>query len=342
MAGSIDNEVRSRTPRQGLILPYGHANAYQKLKNTELIAACDSNIDNLNKFCNEYKINAKYSDYKEMIKNEELDIVSIVTPPDNRCEMILHIVENNLCGIFTEKPLCLSLSESDKIIKILLENKTSIVFGGVRRNWSIFKYVRELYDNKKFGKLKTVLAFSGFSERANHLNPIGGHFIDTIQFLSGDSVPLRIKGKINFKINKNNLYKLIKQDKAITNAQIDLANGVTIYIIPSEVLYEYELIYEYAIIRIQNDGESILIRKRDHNNLAWDKINHDDIAHKSGTIDKIQNLIIDIESNKGSIVNINSVKNSQEIGFGLYESYLSGEISVCPPIKNRSRIIYSR
>ncbi len=110
-----------------------HATAIKEHNLGDIVAVCDISKDKLKAFKINYALpNAKeYVDYREMLNNEEIDIVHICTPHYLHKEMIIESLNrgvNALC----EKPLCLRADELSEI-ETVLKNSTARV-GVVQQN----------------------------------------------------------------------------------------------------------------------------------------------------------------------------------------------------------------
>jgi len=68
-----------------------HAQAYQRSGKVELVAA--SAIDNLDNFCKQYDIPNSYPDYKEMLKRDDLELISICVPNFLHKEVVIAAAE---------------------------------------------------------------------------------------------------------------------------------------------------------------------------------------------------------------------------------------------------------
>ena len=79
IAYSIDNDPARK-------ITWYHINAYKKSKDTQVISICD--IDETQVISQECDIYSGYTDYREMLKNEDLDIVSICTPINTHVQII--------------------------------------------------------------------------------------------------------------------------------------------------------------------------------------------------------------------------------------------------------------
>ncbi len=96
-----------------------------KIPLMELVSCCDINNKKLNSF--KYKNISKYLNFNEMLKNEKLDLILILTPSGlhyKHSKMALLKKKNVLC----EKPMCLKVSHGKELIKIAKRKK---VFYGV-------------------------------------------------------------------------------------------------------------------------------------------------------------------------------------------------------------------
>ena len=106
----------------GHIAEQFHLPAWIKNKNTEVVAICDTNIKKLNTASRKFKIKTKYLSLKEMIKNEEIDILSISTPPYMHFEQIMLAIKNNI-NVFSEKPFLIFEKHFNRIKKAIGEKK---------------------------------------------------------------------------------------------------------------------------------------------------------------------------------------------------------------------------
>ena len=64
-----------------------HSNAYTQNPATELVAAMDVNTESAKRLSEEFSVPAVYTDYKQMLEKEALDIVSITTWQGVRAEI---------------------------------------------------------------------------------------------------------------------------------------------------------------------------------------------------------------------------------------------------------------
>jgi len=95
----------------GVKAPDSHLKAYQDCPDTDLVALCDL-------FPIAKELTAEYDEYQyyeDMVENDDLDIVSVCTPPETHCQIVCDIAPF-VKAIYCEKPIALTLEEADKMI----------------------------------------------------------------------------------------------------------------------------------------------------------------------------------------------------------------------------------
>ena len=133
-----------------------------------------------------------------------VDIVLLTIPYAYRSEYYQEIKNRN-CAVYLEKPIALTVKEHNMISSLLSPYK--IACGFQRRSWGPTLLVKELIDNKIFGKLKSVVyelgnpvSFVGAQGFVSNPQAPGGgilfevgiHGLDTILFCtSAESVNVR-------------------------------------------------------------------------------------------------------------------------------------------------------
>ena len=126
------------------------------LKNKlEIVALCDLVEENMSDKIAKFELpksTKTYVDYKEMLANETLDLISICTESGNHGSIALDCLDANV-HLIIEKPITLSLNEADQIIeKAKAKNLKVSACHQNRFNKSIQK-IREAVDKRRFGKM---------------------------------------------------------------------------------------------------------------------------------------------------------------------------------------------
>ena len=130
-----------------------HLDAVKDIENAELVSVCDINKDKADKVAAKLNGVNSYSSYDEMLKNEDVDIVSILTPSGLHPEHTVDIVRKYKKHVVVEKPMALKLDDADEMIKVCDEFGVRLfVVKQNRYNLPVMK-LRNALENGKFGKI---------------------------------------------------------------------------------------------------------------------------------------------------------------------------------------------
>lgn len=102
-----------------------HAKAYQRCPNAVIVAA--SAIDNLESFCKRYSIPKSYGNYKEMLEQEDIQMVSICVPNYLHKEIALAAAYSGK-HVVCEKPLATTLKDADEMVNTCKNNKVKLMY----------------------------------------------------------------------------------------------------------------------------------------------------------------------------------------------------------------------
>lgn len=105
----------------GLVAEGFHLPALNKIEDIEIAAVCDNDIKNAKRVKETFNIDKYYTNFTEMLNQENLDIVDICTPPKLHAEMAIQSIENG-CHVLLEKPMTSSVYEADMVLRALRHN----------------------------------------------------------------------------------------------------------------------------------------------------------------------------------------------------------------------------
>ena len=129
-----------------------HIEAIQEIPQANLVSVCDTNIKRAKKVGESLNI-PYYSSYDEMLNNENVDIVNILTPSGLHAKHTIDIVKKYKKHIICEKPMALRIEDADEMIKTCNENNVKLFIVKQNRfNLPVLK-LREAVEQKRFGKL---------------------------------------------------------------------------------------------------------------------------------------------------------------------------------------------
>lgn len=125
---------------------------WDKLDGVNVVAVADgghhSNID--------YGNVKHYTNWEELINDDEIDIVSIATPPSLHVEMACAAMHNNK-HVLLEKPVALSKDGAEQIIRTQQETGMVVMVDHMLRYNPVVKALVQLSKDETFGKLRHVV-----------------------------------------------------------------------------------------------------------------------------------------------------------------------------------------
>jgi predicted dehydrogenase len=101
-----------------------HAQIYHKLPLIELVAICDKDSSVLERFTEAFPVKKKYTDFRQLLEDPEIDAVSIVMPDTLHLETT-ELALKNKKHILLEKPIAADLIDAKKIL-LAAQKSTSI------------------------------------------------------------------------------------------------------------------------------------------------------------------------------------------------------------------------
>ncbi|NBH74186.1 gfo/Idh/MocA family oxidoreductase [Clostridiaceae bacterium] len=177
--------------------------------NLEIVAVCDivreNAEDKILKFDLQDRNIKVYTDYKEMVRLEQPELVAIATESGKHAQIALDCMEYG-CNLIIEKPLALSIADADAVIAKAKEKKLQVCACHQNRfNKSIVE-IRKALEKKRFGKLLYGTAHVRWARNHEYYDRAswrgtweqdGGalmnqciHDIDLLRWMMGDEVDM--------------------------------------------------------------------------------------------------------------------------------------------------------
>jgi predicted dehydrogenase len=180
IASTIDDEVQGDP---GIMLPYAHMACYREVPSVAVVAAADSFAEQRSAFQERWGLTNLYSDYREMLARERLDIVSVTTSARPRPGIVADCARAGVRLLYAEKPLAFSLAEADQMLAICRQQGTKVAVGCTRRWDAYWQQARRLIDQGALGRLLQV---NGYGRAGISHN--GSHLLDLVRYLAGGQV----------------------------------------------------------------------------------------------------------------------------------------------------------
>ena len=160
-----------------------HLRAYAENPATDIVAAMDVNQEPLNGFVEEFSVPAAYTDYHQMLAEQDLDVVSITTWQCAHKEPTVAAAEAGVKAILCEKPVAASLGEADDMIAACDAHQVKLVIGHMNRFCPTLNEVRRLVADGAIGQ--PLLVYHRARPVSGLLNS-GTHAIDSWRYSLSD------------------------------------------------------------------------------------------------------------------------------------------------------------
>jgi predicted dehydrogenase len=163
--------------------PHSHADAYHAVPRTTVTAVCDVVPAALDRYRKTWGDAATYTDYREMLENERLDLLSIVTPDHLHADIFIAACDAGVKGIFCEKPISTTLEDADRMIAAAERSGVNVVVNHTRRHDPFYRQAKYLIEQGVIGPIQAIVGSMGGRRAMLFRN--GTHVIDTMLFFAG-------------------------------------------------------------------------------------------------------------------------------------------------------------
>lgn len=213
------------------VLPYSHASALAMLPNTRVVATCDIVPALVESFVEQWGATwpglRTYCDYREMLDNEEIDILSVCTPDDRHAEIVIAAAERGIPAILCEKPLATTLHDADRMIAAIERCGTVVAVEHTRRWDPYFHRVKEIIDAGMIGEVRTIVGTLHGDRSMLFRN--GTHVVDLMCYYAG-AVPTHVFARLEEGFEGFTEYRgdggHAPESEPGASAYIQFANGV--------------------------------------------------------------------------------------------------------------------
>jgi predicted dehydrogenase len=235
------------------ILGEEHALVFSHTPEIELVAVCDVNADRAKAIAEKFGARTWYTDYQELLKNPDIQAVSIATPDFAHRDITLAAAQAKK-DILVEKPLATSLKEAEEIavavktagVKLMVDyqNRVNPPFVAAKKSIEAGEIGRPAYGYIRLSNTTWVpMEMLTWGSKSSSLWFLGIHCIDMVRWLLADEV------KRVYAVTRSGILKDLgvdTQDFHVAIAEFSKGAVVTIenaWILPRSqpMVYEFKL-----------------------------------------------------------------------------------------------------
>ncbi|QHE52874.1 Gfo/Idh/MocA family protein [Pontibacillus sp. HMF3514] len=178
------------------IISSEHLKAISRMKELQAIAVADIDEAKVKEVSREYNL-IGYVDYRELVQNENPDIVVISLPHFLHKDAAIFCARNG-CHILLEKPMALNTQECDEILQAALDHDVQLMIGHIQHYFPENDVAKKMIHEGDLGELVQITETrhmnyfkqdrpAWFLERdkagGGIMMNLGAHSIDKIQWL---------------------------------------------------------------------------------------------------------------------------------------------------------------
>lgn len=231
--------------------PLNHAEAMRANPGVELVALCDINPRTLEAAGRAHGVERLFVDREAMMKEILPDILAIATRTIGRTELIESALSHGLRAIHSEKPLCNSVAELERLQSHLSRSDLFFTFGTIRRFFPLFVQARELAMSGRYGSIREVRVALG----PGTLYWTHPHSLDLILFAAGERTLEGVQARLGEAVMEGDV---LVSDPIVESATLYFSGGVTGHITRATG-YSFTISCEAAEIIVSRDGARLSI-----------------------------------------------------------------------------------
>lgn len=158
-----------------------HADNLAEMPDIELAGLCTRRPERLNEVADRLGVQRKYTDYHDMLRDPEIDVVSITTHIYDHCKIAIDALRSGK-HVLLEKPMAPTVAECDQIIKAAEAGGGLFMVGHICRFDPRVVMAKEAIEQGRIGRIISMHA------RRNLSKAIGQMVLDDISALMGDGI----------------------------------------------------------------------------------------------------------------------------------------------------------
>jgi UDP-N-acetylglucosamine 3-dehydrogenase len=181
-----------------------HARVYKELAETELLAICDIDAERASNVAKQLGV-TPYNSVEKMLKNEDIEAVSVCTWSTSLAKEAIKAVENGK-HVLVEKPMAANSKQAEKLLAASEKMGVHLTVGLLMRFIPGLQHMKKAVENKSIGELvcATAKRVSQWPERIGDVGVVKDtaiHDIDVMLYLFNQD-PIAVYAKTGSMRNK--------------------------------------------------------------------------------------------------------------------------------------------
>lgn len=132
-----------------------HIPTLQSLSEAQVVALADINQFHLTQVGDMFHIQNRYTDFKDLLKNQEVEVIAVCVPASSHVEIALAALDAGK-HVFIEKPLALSMDEMDVLIRKAKDSYCKTTVGFNLRFHRFLRQAKKIIREGTLGKIESI------------------------------------------------------------------------------------------------------------------------------------------------------------------------------------------
>ena len=195
---AANREIRVGVVGAGWFANHVHYPSLSEMPGVTIVAVSDLVEEKLQATADKYKVDGRYTDYKEMIEKEKPDLVAVCTTAtglpkpgrrapsrdyfeDAHADISVYAANQGIPLVYSEKAMACSMVKADAVRDACHEHGAVFNTGAHLRFSAQFQVMRGLIKEGAIGEPVTAVHYASSNLLHGHI-----HSIDTLSYLLGD------------------------------------------------------------------------------------------------------------------------------------------------------------
>jgi predicted dehydrogenase len=300
-------------------MAYYHAAAYQALPDACALVACADIVrENAEAFAQAMDIPAEgvFTDYRAMLDEAHLDVVSICTWPHLHAPMAIDCARAGVRAVHCEKPMADSWGAARLMAQECARRGVQLTFNHQRRFGAPFRAARDLLESGAIGDLVRV------EVSCDNVYDWGTHYLDMCGFYVGDQPAEWVIGQIDYRTEQR-IFGAQVENHALGSWRYrsGVFGLITTGSVAGLIGVDNRLIGSEGVIEVGvPDGPTLRVRRA--GSREWESVDSGgETVHGPGFVERaIADVIAALSSGREPELSARRALNATEIIFAIYES----------------------
>lgn len=165
-----------------------HLSVLAGISNAEVVAVCDPSTEARNRVAKKYKIDRAYENLTELLCNEKVDVVHVVSPAQTHAALSIMAMRKG-CHVLVEKPMATTAVEAEEMVRVAREAGVRLSLDHNHLYDGVMIQARELLAQGAVGQVTYVESWYGVGLSAD-----GGNRV--LSYDARNSWPYRMPGAL--------------------------------------------------------------------------------------------------------------------------------------------------